>query len=143
MIIHILFGQRKEDYPEQYAPEALEVADEYAMQENPEWMQEKLAYYEGTKEFTALKVMEIEVKQGAVRSALLDPPRLESKLVDAEEGPVKVETRRESPDALTGEPIAKGEEAWWVSGVGVFREHPTPQVITEAKRRQEADATSD
>lgn len=85
MILHVLIAQRKEDYPEQYAPEALEVADEYAMDENPEWMADKVKEFEATNEFIAVKVIELEVDQASLRSLLIDAPRLSARLVESQE----------------------------------------------------------
>lgn len=85
MFLYVLFGQRKENYPGQYAPEALEVMDEYAYHENGEWLQEKLLEGEKTGEFAALKIMEINLGSGSqdrIREALVGTPVLKGTLVN-------------------------------------------------------------
>jgi len=37
MKIHVLFGQRKEEYVGQFAPEAIDAIDEFALDKNPEY----------------------------------------------------------------------------------------------------------
>lgn len=39
MKLYILFGQRKCTYDGQYAPEALAIADEWTMDENPDYIE--------------------------------------------------------------------------------------------------------
>lgn len=43
MRIYVLFGQRKEQYDGQHAPEALDVIDEYSVDSNAGFMDESLA----------------------------------------------------------------------------------------------------
>lgn len=74
MILYILFGQRKERYEGEYAPEALEVCDEYTMDENPAWLGEKKAEYEKDSSFVALEVVEVDMggkAQDAIRGRLV------------------------------------------------------------------------
>jgi len=59
--LYVIFGQRKERFPGEYAPEALDVADWIAMEENPEWIQERLQHHKDTKEFESLEIVRIEV----------------------------------------------------------------------------------
>jgi len=61
MSIYVLFGQRICDYPGQYAPEALEVMDEFAYSENGEWLLGKLEAAEKTNEFEGLRIVQIDV----------------------------------------------------------------------------------
>lgn len=42
MHLHVWFIQRKERYPGQYAPEARLVADEFTMEESPEYLSEAI-----------------------------------------------------------------------------------------------------
>ena len=83
MKFHILIGQRKCSYPGQYAPEALEVADEYTMDENPEWMGEKREEFGMTDEFDALTVMVVFVHDDFVTEALYPPkqPAIDGEVV--------------------------------------------------------------
>lgn len=82
MKLHILFGQRKEDYPGQYAPEALEVMDEYGYDENGEWLQNKLEEYWGHNEFVSLKIIEVDVgSTEALRGLLVGTPSIQGKVL--------------------------------------------------------------
>jgi len=73
MKFHILVGQRKCTYPGQYAMEALEIADEWMMEENGVWLAGKKEYYEQSKEFDALAVMVVFVHDDFVKEALYPP----------------------------------------------------------------------
>lgn len=73
--LNVLLAQRKCSYPGEYAPEALEVADEYAWDENPENLNEKLKEYEATGEFTRLRIVKVTIPYASVDAALdLTPP---------------------------------------------------------------------
>ena len=63
MILHVLFAQRKCTYEGEYAPEALEVCDEYTMDENPEWMEEKVDELLDSDEFSAIEVIDIDLTE--------------------------------------------------------------------------------
>lgn len=81
MNVYILFGQRKCDYPGQYAPEALEVMDEFAHDENGEWLDEKLAEAEKTGEFTAVRIIRVELGSlEAIRELVLGVPTIKGKV---------------------------------------------------------------
>lgn len=140
MLLHILFVQRKEDYPGEYVPEALEVVDEYAMAESPEWMEEKVKAAKATGEYAAVKVMEIEVSQDAVRSALIDAPRLDGTLIGEDGSPLvplisKHRCNSDTYDGVTDEVLKEGTWCWWVRDVGFFKEQPTEAAIAVAKRK--------
>lgn len=60
MKVYILFGQRYEDYPEQYAPEAIAVADEFTMSDNPEYIAEKEKFHRGVNVWRALEIVVID-----------------------------------------------------------------------------------
>ena len=82
MKIYVLFGQQKEDYPGQYAPEALEVMDEYAWEDNSTWLLEKLSEYEKDRRFEALKIIEVDVgSQETIRELLIGLPSLRGKVL--------------------------------------------------------------
>ena len=66
----ILIGQRKQRYPGEYAPEALEVLDANGNDENPDFLIEKRDEYEASREFDALAVMTVRVPDAAVTAAL-------------------------------------------------------------------------
>jgi len=78
MHVYIIFGQRNEDYPEQYAPEALDCMDEFAYDANGTWLHAKLRAHEETKEFVGLKIMRVKLPQGAIREALIGVPTFQS-----------------------------------------------------------------
>ncbi len=83
MDLHILFIQRKEEYPEQFAPEALVVWDEYCVEENPEGFEAACA--EAIKsvgdDLLAHKVVRFRVSQPKIRELLLETPVIEAKLL--------------------------------------------------------------
>lgn len=70
MKFHTLVGQRKCRYPGQYAPEALAVADEDTMSDNPEWMRSEKKKYADSNEFDSIAVMVIYVHDDFVDEAL-------------------------------------------------------------------------
>lgn len=79
MNLYVLFGQRKEDFPEQYAPEALEVMDQYAFDENAVWLDEKLKEREASNEFVALKIVCLDLGDGSqknIRELLVGMPTI-------------------------------------------------------------------
>ncbi len=74
MIIHILFGQRKEQYEGQYAPEVLVAWDEFCIDENPDgWTKatEKAKTDEYSKEFVAFRIVRVAVNGHEIRNLLL------------------------------------------------------------------------
>lgn len=70
MILYILIGQRIEDYPGQYAPEALAVIDEYGHSDNPDYMREQKELYEKSKEFEKLAVIAVNASTNAIMEVL-------------------------------------------------------------------------
>ena len=88
MRVFILFGQRKCAYPGQYAPEALEIMDEYAHEDgNPEWLHEKLAEYENTGEFDGVRIIEVDLGMQieGLRELILGVPKIKAKgILDCE-----------------------------------------------------------
>jgi hypothetical protein len=80
MILFVIFGQRKETYPGQYAPEALEVMDEYGMEDNPEWLEGKLDEHKKDTSFVNVEIIEINLGsngQEAIRERLSMPLKIE------------------------------------------------------------------
>lgn len=64
MTVFILFGQRKCDYEGQYAPEVLDVCDEFTRSENPqEYMDEELENRQAEmgSEFSVMKWLEFHI----------------------------------------------------------------------------------
>lgn len=68
--VHVLFGQRKCRYDGEYAPEALEICDEYMADENPDWIAEKKMEYEKSNEFSSLAVVPIVIPYGILEKRL-------------------------------------------------------------------------
>jgi len=83
MNVYILFGQRKCAYPGQLAPEALEVMDEFAYDENGDWLRDKLKEAEKTNEFEALRILEVALGKGSeeIRDLLIGIPQLRGHIV--------------------------------------------------------------
>lgn len=85
MNVYILFGQRICDYPGQYAPEALELMDEFAYDENAEWLHKKLEAAEKTKEFSALRIIEIDLGDlDKLRELIIGIPSIKGEVKGAE-----------------------------------------------------------
>jgi hypothetical protein len=84
MKLHLILGQRKCSYPGQYAPEALDVADENTMSDNPEWFSERLAMHKKEPDFTSIGVLLINVPDSAIQAAL-DPkvPEVDAQVVES------------------------------------------------------------
>jgi hypothetical protein len=59
MKIYVIFGQRKGTYVGQYAPEALDVVDEYAMEENPKWLLTQLEEHKNNLDIIAADIFEV------------------------------------------------------------------------------------
>lgn len=70
MKVHILYAQRKEGYPGEYAPEALAVIDENGMSDNPEYMAEERDAAIKTGEFENVVVVTLEVNGVKIMEAL-------------------------------------------------------------------------
>ena len=78
MKLSILFGQRKEKYEGEFAPEALLVWDEYTRDENHEAFSEEVARVkaEHLDQMQTMKVIEIDVDQDRIRRILIEAPVL-------------------------------------------------------------------
>lgn len=61
MNIYVLFGHRKEKYEGEFAPEALAVASQFTMEENPEFMRCRVERHRDSKEFAGLEVVKIAI----------------------------------------------------------------------------------
>lgn len=82
MVIRHLFGQRKEHYEGQYAPELLASVDEFTDEESPEWFERECAneIARNKKDFLAFKVVNIEIDVAKLRSLLMNVATLEGKI---------------------------------------------------------------
>jgi hypothetical protein len=70
MELHILWGQRICDYDGQYAPEALEIADQLTMDDNPEWFSGKMDEYIRSNDFDSVQAMKIKIKDSDIDNCL-------------------------------------------------------------------------
>lgn len=80
MIIKVIFGQRKESYLGEYAPEALEVMDEYRYSENPDWLNGKYSEYEASKDFSSLRIIDIHIDNETLVGILNVTPAMTGKI---------------------------------------------------------------
>ena len=60
MKLHVLFAQRKERYPGEYAPEALTCITEYGHDENPEYLPAEQENAESSGDFRSTAVVTLE-----------------------------------------------------------------------------------
>jgi hypothetical protein len=70
MILNILFGQRKCRYSGEFAPEALEVADEFTMEENPEWIKNLKDRKKESGVFESIEILVVRVDDKAIDKCL-------------------------------------------------------------------------
>ena len=77
MKLHILFGQREEVYAGQYAPEALVCWDEFSVDGNPGVFEYECEEYLKEHEFTATKVILVEVDGDEITRLLTEAPTIE------------------------------------------------------------------
>lgn len=61
MKLYVLMGQRHEQYEGQLAPEALGVADEHTMSDNPEYMESRVKRMGECNEFVDLQIIKIDI----------------------------------------------------------------------------------
>ena len=81
MNLAILFGQSKEEYEGQYAPEPLECWSEFNVEENPEGFEEACDDAKANNGYmTAYKVINIEVDQDKIRELLIGTPTLKGEI---------------------------------------------------------------
>lgn len=83
MKLHVLFAQRKENYPGEYAPEALACASEYDYDENPDYLNGELAKNMASGEFGSVRIVDLQIN-GAKLMEILRPPvvSLPASLID-------------------------------------------------------------
>ena len=66
MLLYVIFGQRRCRYEGEYAPEALEIVDEYTMEENPEWIETKKKEHAEDKSFSNVEIVTIDLGKGSL-----------------------------------------------------------------------------
>lgn len=72
MKLHVLFAQRKERYPGEYAPESLTCMTEYEQDENPDYLPAEQEKAEASGEFRSTAVVTLEFS-GKELERLLNP----------------------------------------------------------------------
>lgn len=70
MDLLILFAQRKENYPGEYAPEALEIVTEYDYDENPDFINCKAIDAGKNPEFESAEIIRVQVDIEAIMRRL-------------------------------------------------------------------------
>jgi len=80
MKLYILFGQRECRYDGEFAPEALEVVDEYTMDENPEWFKEKKKEYRSNSFFSSVKEIVVNVSEAEIDKILNGFPEVKGEI---------------------------------------------------------------
>ncbi len=70
MIIYVLMGQRKENYPGEYAPEALACMDDEGQSVNPDYLASKKAEADETNDFESTVIVALEANTRAILSLL-------------------------------------------------------------------------
>lgn len=85
MKLYVIFAQRKCSYEGQYAPEALEIADENTMSDNPTWLPKKLDSYRNLGEFLAVETIVVDVPYEPIRKALSECVVVPGKIVKDDE----------------------------------------------------------
>lgn len=69
--LYVLFGQRKGSHPGEYAPEALEVMDEFGYDDNGVWLHEKLEHYKKTEStIKRLEIIKIKIDYEQIRKIM-------------------------------------------------------------------------
>jgi hypothetical protein len=74
MKLHIIFGQRHCRWAGEYAPEALDIADENTMESHPQWLSTRLSEHREDVSFSAVEVLCVNVPDEAVVKALNPTP---------------------------------------------------------------------
>lgn len=74
LTLHVLFGRRKSRYEGEYfTPEALEIADDATMEENPDWIEIRKEHHYNSKQFEQLTIVPINIDSGRLNNALNTP----------------------------------------------------------------------
>ena len=74
MILYVIFGQRHERYPVEFAPEALDTIDQYSDDATPEWLQGRLIHRRESGEFRMVNIVPIKIDQAAIHNILTPSP---------------------------------------------------------------------
>jgi hypothetical protein len=71
MILKVIFAQRQEGQPEQYALEALHCVTEYEYRQNPSWWDEKLEACRKDPEYVACVAIDVDLDEDEVMKRLV------------------------------------------------------------------------
>ena len=74
VILITLWGQRKESYKGQYAPELIAAIDEYGNEDNPAYLSVEEDKAQRSKEFTHIQYITIELNETAFQKQLYGEP---------------------------------------------------------------------
>lgn len=88
MHLYVLFAQRKEGYPGEFGPEALEVVDCYAADDNPEVMKTLKSKHAQDSTLAGLEWFKVELASNAgaaIRQRLIGTETLAAKSISAVE----------------------------------------------------------
>lgn len=80
MTVHVIFGQRKCSYPGEYAPEVIDAATQWQLEDNTEWPTTRAKEAEATGDFSTVRVLDLEVDQDQIAKLLNENPKVEVKL---------------------------------------------------------------
>lgn len=81
MIVYIIFVQRRERYPGEHAPEALECQDQFGREENPDFLDEKMAEYRKDEDLLSVKLVPVVVSDAKLDEILaVASPHIEGKI---------------------------------------------------------------
>ena len=69
MKLYVLFKQDECSYQGEYDPEPVEITNEYVMDENPDWMSEKIKEYEDDPMVESVKLIVVNVGDESIWDA--------------------------------------------------------------------------
>lgn len=83
MKLYVIFAKRKCRYHGEYAPEALEVMDEFAMESSPEWFSEKMQTHKANSDFENVVAVVLNVSDQKIDDALsVKMPEIQATVLD-------------------------------------------------------------
>lgn len=88
MKLYVLFQQLECSYDGEYAPEPVEVTNEYVMGENPDYMKDKIKEYKDNPMVKSVKLVEVSLCAGdvlVIEKALNGNPGVEASFVEVKE----------------------------------------------------------
>ena len=67
MKLYVIFGQRECRYDGEYAPEAFECCDQFTMDENPNWIHERLDSFKSQSDIASAEIIEIDLRDEGMK----------------------------------------------------------------------------